>query len=526
MIRFVQIKSLDEIVSLDHYFVLRIHPDALNREEHDNLSIIMLQVEDHIVNREARSVVSAQSAQKEIDSSSGERWEKEQRLADSITDMLKDCAVLAEPESLQLLRAFLEQYDKAGEIHFVPVLKLAHTVFPDLQFQDTQECLTCLNIELPDAGDSLSDDIYAYDACFQECQFQLGRVDEESVSAGEDESPKRDKQSSGRKKHKKRISNKTLHKWADKIWSGTLWVIIGAAMLLVFLFARFAPHEKTKSVDRNVAPINYLVLSWNDTGKYGTRPRGRNGADNSIQFRIPYGVYNVLNNNSIPVEVSVITEGSEEDVQAAADAQADGSAEAAELSTKTEGKTDQSADVPDEDEENPNSSVTLRPNSSRQITIDQDQYLTLSENANELIFFYLSEVPEEKESDTTGQDSSSGRVVYAYVKGTEVRFRRAPSLEGQIIDTLNNGQQVQVLGVTGEWTHVSVQNQKGYIFSQFLTSEDPNAVSHVELESQENDTTETESTEEPGSDSTQAQNETPTAAEAGNQDLAAEQPEQ
>ncbi len=93
-----------------------------------------------------------------------------------------------------------------------------------------------------------------------------------------------------------------------------------------------------------------------------------------------------------------------------------------------------------------------------------------------MILFYLSEVPEEKESDTTGSDVSSGRVVYAYVKGTEVRFRKAPSLEGQIIDALNNGQQVQVLGVTGEWTHVSVQNQKGYIFSQFLTDEDPQAL--------------------------------------------------
>ena len=94
----------------------------------------------------------------------------------------------------------------------------------------------------------------------------------------------------------------------------------------------------------------------------------------------------------------------------------------------------------DEEEEDANTSVTLRPNSSREITIDEEQYLTLSEDATELIFFYLSEVPEEKESDTTGQDSGSGRVVYAYVKGTEVRFRRAPSLEGQIIDTLNNGQ--------------------------------------------------------------------------------------
>ena len=69
-------------------------------------------------------------------------------------------------------------------------------------------------------------------------------------------------------------------------------------------------------------------------------------------------------------------------------------------------------------------------------------------------------------------------MVYAYVKGTEVRFRKSPSLEGAIIDSMQNGQQVQVLGVTGEGMHVAVQNEKGYIFSQFLTSEDPQAAAY------------------------------------------------
>ena len=129
-----------------------------------------------------------------------------------------------------------------------------------------------------------------------------------------------------------------------------------------------------------------------------------------------------------------------------------------------------------EEEEDGPIKITMRPNSKRTITIDTDQYVTLSENANDLILFYVSEVPEEKESDVTGRDGGdSSRVVYAYVKGTEVRFRKSPSLEGAIIDTMQNGQQVQVLGVTGEWTHVAVQNEKGYIFSQFLTSEDPTA---------------------------------------------------
>ena len=135
----------------------------------------------------------------------------------------------------------------------------------------------------------------------------------------------------------------------------------------------------------------------------------------------------------------------------------------------------------DTEEEDGPVKITMRPNSKRTITIDTNQYLTLSEDANDLILFYVSEVPEEKDSDVTGHDNGdSGRVVYAYVKGTEVRFRKSPSLEGAIIDSMQNGQQVQVLGITGEWTHVQVQGDKGYIFSQFLTSEDPQAAAYAE----------------------------------------------
>ena len=234
------------------------------------------------------------------------------------------------------------------------------------------------------------------------------------------------------------------------------------AIALLILAAILLPRSGVTEVDRNVAPVSYLVLSWNETGKYGTQPKARAGEEKEIQFRIPYGVYNVLNNNSIPVELHIIDENASESGQ---DAKSSDNPAAAELSA---------GDSADDEEESSNSKVILRPNSSRQITIDTDQYLTLSEDAKDLIFFYVSAVPEEPESDTTGQVHAGQTVIYAYVKGSEVRFRRAPSLEGQIIDTLNNGQQVQVLAIAGEWTHVQVQDQKGYIFSQYLTTEDPN----------------------------------------------------
>ena len=255
--------------------------------------------------------------------------------------------------------------------------------------------------------------------------------------------------------------------------------------------------------------VNYLVLSWDETGKYGTRTRARGNEEPVIEFRVPYGVYDILNNNSIPVELTIATDKTaaskaspspevspETSPSSSPDASpavspvpsADGSPAPAESGAVAAELSSSAAVGPAEAEEEEDGpiKITMRPNSKRTITIDTDQYLTLSENANDLILFYISEVPEEKESDVTGHDNGdSSRVVYAYVKGTEVRFRKSPSLEGAIIDSMQNGQQVQVLGVTGEWTHVAVQNEKGYIFSQFLTSEDPQAAAYEAKKAEE-----------------------------------------
>ena len=325
---------------------------------------------------------------------------------------------------------------------------------------------------------------------------------------------------------KRRISSRTLKRWAKNVWSVSPWVVIGVAFLFVLFVVIHLPRKENTEVDRDTPVINYLVLSWDETGKYGTRTKAH-GADGSvIEFRVPYGVYDVLNNNSIPVELTIGTDKNavkpspspsaspspstspspsaspsssptasaspSPSPEASPDMSSDTSADASQApasnpSSAPDGTGSGSAEVvaaelsapaapADTEEEDGPVKITMRPNSKRTITIDTNQYLTLSEDANDLILFYVSEVPEEKDSDVTGHDNGdSGRVVYAYVKGTEVRFRKSPSLEGAIIDSMQNGQQVQVLGVTGEWTHVAVQNEKGYIFSQFLTSEDPTA---------------------------------------------------
>ena len=115
----------------------------------------------------------------------------------------------------------------------------------------------------------------------------------------------------------------------------------------------------------------------NEESKSGFSPEEIGITDDAvIQFRIPYGVYNVLNNNSIPVELSIVNEDEPS------------------ASAKTLSASDS-----DEDEGPKNSTVIIRPSMSREVILDVGQYLTISEDAKELIFFYVSEVPEELPSD-------------------------------------------------------------------------------------------------------------------------------
>ena len=63
--------------------------------------------------------------------------------------------------------------------------------------------------------------------------------------------------------------------------------------------------------------------------------------------------------------------------------------------------------------------------------------------------------------------------VVKYVNGTEVRLRRNPSLSSFVMATFDTGQEVTVTGTSGDWTAVTVDNQKGYIYSSFLSDTNP-----------------------------------------------------
>ena len=493
MITYKQITKTSAIATLSDYYVLDVRTTGPNPTFNAISSVSMLQIENDFVIQEAVVRIASDS---DVNAVSESGYYQAEQVAGSLSRILTDQVVVAEPNALQFLRVLLERFGHEGEIRFVPIGLLVKTMFPKVNAESIQDLARELDIpERSDAG--LLRTAYFEHALLRKCREDLG------ASLPDDPAPsvivpaKPDPTTK-----KRRISSKTLKRWAKNVWSVSPWVVVGVAFLVVLFVVIHLPRKESTEVDRNTPVVNYLVLSWDETGKYGTRSKARGNEEPVIEFRVPYGVYDILNNNSIPVELTIATDknaaskaspspeaspetspeasptaspsvspASSADVSPApAESASEAEVVAAELSSSSVGPADA------EEEEDGPVKITMRPNSKRTITIDTDQYLTLSENANDLILFYVSEVPEEKESDVTGRDSGdSGRVVYAYVKGTEVRFRKSPSLEGAIIDSMQNGQQVQVLGVTGEWTHVAVQNEKGYIFSQFLTSEDPTA---------------------------------------------------
>ena len=461
MISLSQIKQADRIKALSDYYVMTIRANAGEPDFSRIASVSVLKIsEREVVNEAFLPITSGES-----DDIPENAVFSIENVAAGVSKLVLGEAVVAEPETVVLLRSMLDAFGYEGDVLFLPACRLASAVFPSVSGESTESTAAELSISDPGYRDELRE-AYLEADIFERCRAALsGELDESDPDALLLQPPKKPVKSHEKRASANRkisVSDETLSHWAKSAWTASPWVFGVIAIVMLILAAILIPQASEKKVDRNVAPVSYLVLSWDETGKYGTEQKARAGEEKPIQFRIPYGVYSVLNNNSIPVELHILNENSENEEP---EFSAEDDAAAAELNV-----SDSS-----EDEDQPtNSRVIIRPNSSRQITIDTDQYLTLSEDARDLIFFYQSPVPEEPESDTTGQVHAGQSVIYAYVKGTEVRFRRAPSLEGQIIDTLNNGQQVQVLAISGEWTHVQVRDQKGYIFSQYLTTDDPN----------------------------------------------------
>ena len=394
MITFSQITASEEIASLEDYFVLDVETDGSDPVSNPVQSVAMLQISELLIVNEASVRIS--------DSDGGV---SARQIAGSLARLLFDSVLIAEPETVVALRVLLERYDLSAEIRFIPLTRLVSACFPGLEDYSYEALASRFSLIVPDADHDLLHPLLA-DAIFRQCRAVLV-TDEDTASVsvpdetdtgsgkhtGSPGSAVRKHKLSGRKhsagavqtdvtavsekaagrpkKKRRRFTDKELKRMEERIWTISPWSLLLVGLILLILVAVMLPRGEDNSVvDLEKAPNSYLVLSWNETGKYGTQPRDK---DAPIEFRIPYGVYNVLNNNSIPVEVTITDEAVLRELAA---------------------KQKKSSEGEEDEEVTGVSSVTIRPSTQREIIIDTDQHLTLSEDASKLIFFYVSEVPE------------------------------------------------------------------------------------------------------------------------------------
>lgn len=55
-----------------------------------------------------------------------------------------------------------------------------------------------------------------------------------------------------------------------------------------------------------------------------------------------------------------------------------------------------------------------------------------------------------------------------YIKGDYVRFRTGPSTSYSIINTYNQGKELTITGISGDWTACTIDGQAGYVYSQYV----------------------------------------------------------
>jgi cell wall-associated NlpC family hydrolase len=79
----------------------------------------------------------------------------------------------------------------------------------------------------------------------------------------------------------------------------------------------------------------------------------------------------------------------------------------------------------------------------------------------------------EQVSQTLGLNESSAEVTAptdGYINGNGVRLRQAPSMTAAILnENLNTGNTARILGSSGDWTHVIVNGQEGFVYSAYVT---------------------------------------------------------
>ena len=531
MITYRELTDLQAVAALRDYLVLALRATGPDPTADRIFQLGMLRVEDGaVVNTNSTLIDPGRPIPPELTELTGVRDEDAARglrypqMASSLAALLLDAVVVADEEALGFVRPMLEAAGFSGSFAFVDVRTLAFVIDPALGALSIEELAEALGAHCEDAPGILREAALRC-AILQGCIARIPEpAGEEAPAEPEVEEPaaeepaeaKAPKQSEAaakkglfprprkarsapRRRRRRRallenvweMSSMDFFSYAAAIvcviaalvffpsWASLLFLLAGAVVLPLRPIRRFfrryqldgwrllaigaalfvlasvvKPHNPGTGRQRTVSegPPSFIILTWNETGEYGTAWTAANDEgveEQYVAFHLPSGIYRVLNNNAASAKVTVCDDVPEEKAE---------------------------TDIMDLKMEESTRTVTVLASKSKEITLDEGQHLRLSDGAENVIFQYLSEIPEVVVDEKKEEEDTSANAITAWVNGSQVRMRKSASVSAFIMATFDTGKEVKVTGVTGDWTAVTVDNQKGYIYSRYITYEKPAGV--------------------------------------------------
>ena len=525
MVSCAWIRDAEEIRQIKDYFILDVETTGHDPARDRIIDFGMVRVTDDQVANEASTLVNpgvpindeaaAITGIYDEDVANAPRYEQ---LAGSLAKLLLDSvvAVYDSGYALEFVRALLEESGYEGEIQVIDLARFARSACPDLAGLDLADMADELGLELDKERRVLARSLTCY-YLMQECKSATAQPKakrgvgglfrrsaelapeqaEEAEAAPEAEGEEDSEADEGVRKSRfdfaslsARFRGLSLN---DKIlfgcaalclllalifipslsslffllaavviapisvirdalakWKieGKLLAVVGLLLCVLALICRLpSPRQANHPAQTSETPA-LIILSWDKTGDYGTQVTlnpDTNSPSSFIAFHLPAGTYRVLNNSATTAQVTVYEDGTQ-------------------INTLGLEEPIPAKDVP---------VAHVLAGNTKEITVQEEQYVTVSDGAENVIFQYLAAIPEA----TPGLDSLTSTPmqdeVKAWVNGTEVRFRSTPSVNGFIMNTFDTGKEVVVTGTSGEWTAVTVDNQKGYIFSRYLSDTPP-----------------------------------------------------
>ncbi len=539
MITYNELTSPQAIAGLRDYLVLALRSTGPDPGVDRIFQLGMLRVENgEIVNRNSTLIDPGMPIPAGITEESGITDEDAARglsypqMAASLAKLLLDGVVIADEDALGFVRTMLEENGFGGSFSFVDVRAYLALEHPELAELDPAQIAEALEIRAEEAPGILQDAALRY-ALLQQCQRYAASPgdsreaplppasDAPDEAAEEADSSQTPPPSAGQKPEKTakkglfplirlkpRQAPRKKRRRRDRLegvwdlsteefigygaalisavaaliflpsWASLLFLLAGLVFLplrpvrrlfrrigldgwkilvlgaaLFVLASVVKPHTpgggRVKKADDG--PPSFIILTWNEPGEYGEEWTALNDdgvEERYIAFHLPTGIYRVLNNNVASAKVTVCDDVPEE----------------------------KSVDIQDLLLEESTRTVTVLASKSKEITLDEGQHLRLSEDADNVIFQYLGEIPEVVEEDKDEQEDPNATAITAWVNGTEVRMRKSASVSAFIMATFDTGKEVKVTGESGDWTAVTVDNQKGFIYSRYITYEKPAGV--------------------------------------------------